>query len=140
MSIINSEIQKLESKKVIVNTDKRTGDSISGVFTRSKKDGSHTMILNLKNFNKFICFRHFKMESIQNVLNAIKKDASMASIDLKDAFYSVPVAAHHQKHLNFFANGYIKFTCIPNGYSPTIRIFTKITKVPFLVLRMQGHT
>ena len=32
MKIINSENQKLKSKKVIVNTDKRTGDYISGVF------------------------------------------------------------------------------------------------------------
>ena len=68
MSIINSEIQKLKSKKVIINTDKRTGDYISGVFTRSKKDDSHRMNLNLKNFNKFICTKHFKMESIQNAL------------------------------------------------------------------------
>ena len=140
MSIINSEIQKLESKKVIVNTDKRTGDYISGVFARSKKDGSHTMILNLKNFNKFICFRHFKMESIQNVLNAIKKDASMASIDLKDAFYSVPVAAHHQKHLKFFAKNYLTFTCMPNGYGTAMRIFTKITKVHFQCSRCRAIT
>ena len=73
MSIINYEIQKLNSKRVIVNTDKRIGDYISGVFTKSKKDGSHRIFLNLKNFNKFICYRHFKMESIQNVLNVIKK-------------------------------------------------------------------
>ena len=39
--------------------------------------------------------RHFKMESIQNVLNVIKKYAFMASIDLKDTFSCVPVAAHH---------------------------------------------
>ena len=84
MSIINSEIQKLKSKKVIVNTDRKTVGYISGVFTRSKKDGSHRIILNLKRFNKFICHRHFKLESIQDVLNVIKKDAFMASIDLKD--------------------------------------------------------
>ena len=107
MSIVNSEIQKFKSKKIIVNTDKRTGDYISGVFL---KDDSHRMILNLKNFNKFICYRHFKMESIQNVLNVIKKDAFMASVDLKDAFYSVPGAAHHQKYLKFFGNEYLKFT------------------------------
>ena len=57
MSIINSEIQKLKSKKVIVNTDRRTGDYIFDVFTRSKKDESPRMILNLENFNKFICYR-----------------------------------------------------------------------------------
>ena len=39
------------------------------------------------------------MESIQNVLNVIKKDAFMASIDLEDAFYSVPVAAHEEFRL-----------------------------------------
>ena len=139
MSIINSEIQKLKSKTVIVNTDKRTGDYISGVFTRSKKDVSHRMILNLKNFNKFIFYRHFKMESIQNVLNVFKKDAFMASIDLKDAFYSVPVATHHQKYLNFFANEYLNFTCMLNVYGPAMRIITKITKVTFSVLTMQGH-
>ena len=27
-------------------------------------NGSQRMILNLKNFNKFVCFRHFEMESI----------------------------------------------------------------------------
>ena len=140
IKITKSEIQKLKSKKVIVNTDKRTGDYISGVFTRSKKDGSHRMILNLKNFNKFVCYGHFKMESIQKLLNVIKKDTFMASIDLKDAFYSVPVVEHHQKYLKFFTNGYLKFTCIPNGYGPAMRIFTKIMKVPFSILRVQGHT
>ena len=57
MSIINSEIIKLNSKKVIVDTDKTTVDYISGVFTRSKKDGSHRIILNLKNFICYIIAR-----------------------------------------------------------------------------------
>ena len=64
----------------------------------------------------------------------------MASIDLKDAFDSVPVAEHHQKSLTFFENEYLKFTFMQNGYGSAMRIFTKITKVPFSVLRMQGHT
>ena len=29
---------------------------------------------------------------------------------------------------------------MPNGYCPAMRIFTKITKVPYSVLRKQGHT
>ena len=56
-----------------------------------------------------------------------KKDVFMASVDLKHAFYSVPVAAHHLKYLKFFANEYLKFTCMPDGYGPAMRIFTKIT-------------
>ena len=49
------------------------------------------------------------MESIQNLLNGIYKDAFMASVDLKDAFYFVPASALHQKYLKFFANEYLKF-------------------------------
>ena len=101
MSITNSEIEKLKSKTVIVNADKRTGFTFLVFLPKVKKDGSHRMILNLKNLNKFICYRHFKMESIQNVLNVIKKDAFTASVDLKNAFYSVQLATHYQKHLKF---------------------------------------
>ena len=74
------------------------------------------------------------MDSIQSVLNVVKKNAFMASIDLKDAFYSAPGIRHHQKYLVFFANEYLKFTCMPNGYGHAMKIFTKITKVPFSVL------
>ena len=48
------------------------------------------MILNLKRLNKFVDYKHFKMESLQNVLELIRPGVYMASIDLKDAFYSVP--------------------------------------------------
>ena len=54
------------------------------------------------------------MDSVQNVLKVIKKDFFMASIDLKNAFYSVPVTVHYQKYLRFLANEDCKFTCMPN--------------------------
>ena len=49
------------------------------------------------------------------------------------------MTAYHQRYLTFFANEYLKFTCMPNSYGPAMTTFTKITKVPFSVLRMQGH-
>ena len=71
MSIINSEIQKLKSKKVIVNRDKGIGDYISGVFTRSTKNGSHRMILNLKTLTNLYATGSSRWSQIQNVLNVI---------------------------------------------------------------------
>lgn len=35
----------------IVAIDKKKGDYISGVYTKSKEDDSHRMILNVKNLN-----------------------------------------------------------------------------------------
>ena len=52
--IIDAEISKLLSKGVIVNTTREPNDYVSSIFTRTKKDGSYRMILNLKTFNEFL--------------------------------------------------------------------------------------
>jgi len=137
--IIDIEIEKLLNKKVVMESPTENLEFISGVFTREKKDGTKRMILNLKHFNTHINYKHFKIESIQNVLNVVKPNAFMASIDLKDAFYSVPIYKEHQKYLKFFHKKLYKFVCLPNGYGPAMRVFTKITKVPFSHLRKNGH-
>ena len=64
--------KKLLKKKVIDCSTREYNEFISGIFTRNKKDGSKRMILNLKNFNKFVNYKHFIMESINNVLNIIR--------------------------------------------------------------------
>ena len=62
----------------------------------------------------------------------------MKSIDLKGAFYSVPVHKNHQAYLTFFVEEYLKSVCMPNRYGPAMRIFTKISKIPFSILREKG--
>ena len=49
ISIINTELVKLQKKSVIELTTHEQGDKFSTVFTRTKKDGNKRMILNLKN-------------------------------------------------------------------------------------------
>ena len=97
------------------------------------------MILNLKRLNDNILSKHFKMESIRNVKHMIRPDCWMASADLKDAYYSVPIHPQHQKYLKFLWNQVAyQYTCLPNGYSDAMRIFTKILKPIFGRLRMMG--
>ena len=78
------------------------------------------------------------MESLQNELELIRPGVYMASIDLKDVFYLVPVHKDHQAYLTFFEEEYLKFVCMPNGYGPAMQIFTKISKIPFSILREKG--
>ena len=63
----------------------------------------------------------------------------MASIDLKDAYYSIPVAKEDRKFLMFQWKGTYQFTCLSNGLSSAPRIFTKILKPVFAHLRSLGH-
>ena len=95
------EIENLLKKGAIVPCDHEDGEFISPIFTNPKPDGTSRMILNLKCLNQFIVYRHFKMESFSTIINMVKPNCYMASIDLKDAYYSVPIANEHQKYLKF---------------------------------------
>ena len=138
---IELEIQTLLQKQVISECQREPGDFVSPIFTREKKDGSLRVILNLKNLNNSVYYNHFKLESLDNVLNIIQTGVWMASVDLKDAFYTIPVHASHQKYLKFsWKDKLYKFQAMPNGYAEAMRVFTKILKPPFSYLRQRGFS
>ena len=136
--VISTEIKELLKKKFIVHSTTEYNEFISGIFTRNKKDGSKRMILNLKSFNEFVNYKHFKMESINNVLNIIRPNVYMASIDLRSTLFCTYTFCS-SKNLQFTFDDLFQFTYMPNGYGPAMRVFTKISKVPFGHLRSQGH-
>ena len=64
----------------------------------------------------------------------------MASLDLKDAYYSVKIHPDYQKYLRFCYNNKIyEYTAYPNGLSSCPRKFTKLLKPVLCVLRTKGH-
>ena len=114
--VIAQEIQKLLDKGVIAVSSYEKGEYISPIFLRPKPDGSHRLILNLKSLNQHVVYRHFKMDSIWTATRLMKPNCFMASVDLKDAYYSVQISPGYQKYLKFTWNGTLyKFTCFPNG-------------------------
>ena len=140
MSVVKAEIDKLLSKGVIEACDHEPGEYISSIFLREKKDGTHRVILNLKHLNKFVQYRHFKMETLDIAVKLIKPGAFAGSLDLKDGYYHVPIWQGHTKYLKFWFNGTLyKYVALPNGLKSGPQIFTKIMKVAFSVLRKQGH-
>ena len=135
-----TEIQKLSSKRVIEPTAHCCHEIICDVFVREKKDGTHRMILNLKNLNQHANKLHFKMDTLNTITKLVDKDCFMASIDLKDAYYSVPIATPYRKYLRFSWRGKLyQFTCLPNGLSCGPRKFTKLLKPALSALHLKGH-
>lgn len=85
-------------------------------------------------------FTHFKIENFETAVRFITKDCFMVSLDLRDAYFSVPIHKSSQKHLRFRWKGQIwQFKALLNNLSPGPRIFTKILKVPMAALRSLGH-
>ena len=134
--LIRSEIESLILKGVIVKIDHSPGEILSPIFLTNKSDGSYRMILNLKRLNKNIPKRKFKMETVRSILKLIRKNAFMVKLDIKDAYYSVPIHEDHQKFFRFQFEGQVyQFTVLPNGFSPGPRKFTKLLKPVFARLR-----
>lgn len=64
----------------------------------------------------------------------------MACLDLKEAYFSVPIHKRHRKFLRFiFDNTTYEFCCLPFGLSIAPWVFTKLMKPVVSLLREQGQ-
>lgn len=139
--IIDSLIEQLLCRQVIERVERMPDQVLSNIFIRAKQDGSYRLILNLKHLNEHVEKKHFKMETLKSALHLVKKDCFFAKLDLKDAYYSIPVHKDYRRYLCFIWKGQIfRYACLPNGLSSAPRIFTKVMKPVFSSLRKEGQT
>ena len=138
--VIDKQIIAFLQLGIVEKTEHSSDEFISNIFIRDKKDGSHRLILNLVELNPFIAYHHFKMDTIESVINMMRPNCFMASIDLAKAYYSIPVVTAHRRFLRFEWNDVLyQFRVIPNGLSSGPRTFTKILKPVYAYLRQRGH-
>lgn len=140
-AIVALEIQKLLDMKVIKEVQHHPDEFLSPIFLRPKKDGEYRMILNLKKLNESIKFYHFKMDTFETAIKLIKPNSYMASIDVRHAYYMVPIAEAQQVKLRFvFRNKVYQYVALPNGISCAPRQYTKLMKPVYATLRQLGHS
>jgi hypothetical protein len=76
------------------------------------------------------------MDTLDTAIRLMRPGCFMTSIDLKDAFYSIPIALEHQIYLKFIWRDKLYcFTCLTMGLSSSPRVFTKVMKLVFATLR-----
>ena len=64
----------------------------------------------------------------------------MVSVDLKDAFFTIPIHSDYQKFFKFIHKRIpYEFSSMPNGYSDAMRVFAKVLKPAFSYLREIGY-
>ena len=96
--------------------------------------------MNLNGLNASIEYQHFKMQSLTCAIQLMNKNCYMASRDLTDAYYTVPVAVEHRKYLRcFWRSRLFQYTCLPNSLVPAPRYLTKLLKSVYSTLRSQGY-
>ena len=88
---MQSQIDRMLASGVIEHAQASEDQFVSHIFSRPKKDGSVRIILNLKQLNLEVEYHHFKMETLQHAIQMMTPGCFMASIDLIDAYYTIPV-------------------------------------------------
>ena len=110
--------------------DLNSGGIYSHVFLRPKPNGTLRPIINLKPLNARLKNLSFSMATPRKVLEALAPGVFSTSVDLKDAYFHVPMALPHRKYLRFAILGRVfQFKTLPFGLSPAPRIFTNVVSV-----------
>lgn len=137
--LVQAEVQNMLKLGAIVPSEHETDEFISTIFIVPKPGGKFRPVINLKYLNEFVHYDHFKQETFKIVLDLIQENDFFTSVDLKDAYFSVPIHEDYQKYLKFSFNGNLyKFVCIPFGLKSAPYVFTKILKPIYAWFRQKS--
>ena len=97
------EITTLLDKRAIEELDPQSLSPgfYSRIFLVPKTDGSYRPVFDLKSLNHFVQKEKFKMTTPRTVTNAMHKGDWAVSIDLKDAYFHVPIHVRSRRLLRF---------------------------------------
>lgn len=138
--LLSEVIGKLLEQGVVEFSVEQPGQVISNVFLRPKPNNKYRLILDLSEFNtEYVEYQHFKMTNLKMALDLVRPGMFMSSIDLSDAYFTVPIHEASRKFLKFrWANRLFQFTALPNGLACAPRLFTKLMNPVFSYFRGKG--
>ena len=126
----------MESLGVIQKALPEGNQLLSNIFLRPKRDGKQRPIINLKELNGHIPYQHFQMEGLRDLKHLLRPGDLMIKLDLKNAYWSVPINKNHRKFMRFQWKGQLwEFLVLAFGLGPAPRTFTKLLKIPVGTLR-----
>ena len=94
-------------------------------------------MIDLSPFNEFVQQTPFKMETASSVLLSVRRGDFLASIDLKDTYFQIPVHTSSRKWLRFVSDGTVhQFKVLYFGLSTAPQVFTRV----FATVSSWAHT
>jgi hypothetical protein len=89
--------------------------------------------------NQHLSVPHFKMETVQEIRSQLRVGDWAIKLDMKDAYFHIPVRSQDQKYLRFAIGGKAyQFVAMCFGLSPAPLIFTKVFRSMAAYLRLLG--
>ena len=99
----------------------------SRLFLVEKASGGWRPVIDLSPLNEFVQQTTFRMETPNSVLLTVRKNDFLASIDLRDAYFQIPVHPSSRKLLRFVSNDTVyQFKALCFGLSTAPQVFTRV--------------
>ena len=135
---LGQEIHHLLQKGAIAVAPSTSG-FCSHLFVVPKSTGDYRPVLVLSVLNRGVHTSKFRMETVWTVMAAIKQGDWLSSIDLKDAYFLVPVLRASRKLLRFtWGTQPFHFRVLCFGLSPAPQVFTRMVAPVSAVFLRQG--
>ena len=99
----------------------------SRLFLVEKATGGWRPVIDLSHLNDFVQLTPFKMETVASVLLSVREGDFLASLDLKDAYFQIPIHGSSRKLLRFMSEGTVyEFKALCFGLSTAPQVFTRV--------------
>src|SRR4029434_10351877 len=96
-------------------------------------------ILDLRVLNKALMPLRFRMLTPRRLVQFMRPNDLFITIDLKDAYFHVPIHHRHRRYLRFAFGGIAyQFNALPFGLALAPRVFTKCVEAAIAPLRLRG--
>ena len=95
-------------------------------------EGDWRPVIDLSHLNDFVQLTPFKMETVASVLLSVREGDFLASLDLKDAYFQIPIHGSLRKLLRFMSEGTVyqfKALCFDLSTAPQVfaRVFATVS-------------
>ena len=99
----------------------------SRLFLVEKASGGWRPMIDLSHLNEFVQLTPFKMETVAIVLLSVREGDFLASLDLKDSYFQIPIHPSSRKLLRFTSEGTVyQFRALCFGLSTAPQVFTRV--------------
>ncbi|XP_038139792.1 uncharacterized protein LOC119782749, partial [Cyprinodon tularosa] len=140
--VLREEILSLIDKRAVsvVSPEQSLSGFYSRYFLVPKRGGRGIRpILDLRALNKFLRKYKFRMLTHAALLRLVRPNDWFSSVDLKDAYFHIPIYPPHRQYLRFAFQGVCyEYRVLPFGVSLSPRVFIRCTEAAVAPLRRRG--